>query len=56
MDLLESNVDFPILVIGNEKGQCMHYMVAQSDNKFKIQPGKIHFPLLLLLLLLSLSI
>ncbi|KAG4088870.1 WD40 repeat-like protein [Neocallimastix lanati (nom. inval.)] len=38
VDLLESNVDFPILVIGNEKGQCMHYMVAQSDNKFKIQP------------------
>lgn len=38
VDLLESNVDFPIIVIGNEKGQCMNYIVVQTDKEYLLQP------------------
>ncbi|ORX51762.1 WD40 repeat-like protein [Piromyces finnis] len=38
IDLLESNIDFPIIVIGNEKGQCMNYAVIQTEKEFILQP------------------
>jgi len=38
VDLLESSVDFPLIVIGNEKGQCVNYMVIQTEKELKLQP------------------
>ena len=40
VDILESNVDFPIMVIGNEKGQCVNHVVIQTDKGYIVQPGK----------------